>query len=62
MTGLAPMIVEGKGSHFDPDIVEAFVALQDEFRAIARKFSDSEESLTEKSRWIEQIRGNWDKR
>lgn len=52
------MIVEGKGSHFDPDIVEAFVALQDEFRAIAGKFSDSDESLAEKAHQIGRIRGS----
>jgi putative two-component system response regulator len=26
------LIVEGRGSHFDPDVVDAFVALQDEFQ------------------------------
>jgi len=36
------LIVKGSGSHFDPDLVEAFVAIKDEFRAIARKFSDDE--------------------
>jgi putative two-component system response regulator len=34
------MIVEGKGSHFDPDVVDAFVAIEQEFRAIAQQFSD----------------------
>lgn len=36
----AAIIVEGSGKHFDPDIVEAFVAIQDEFIEIAQKFSD----------------------
>ncbi len=35
------IIVEGRGSHFDPDIVDAFVALQAEFEAIAARFCDS---------------------
>ena len=35
------IIAEGKGSHFDPDIVDAFLLIQDEFRAIAQRFSDS---------------------
>jgi putative two-component system response regulator len=39
----AQIIVEGKGSHFDPDIVEAFVALEAVFRNIALTFADSEE-------------------
>lgn len=34
------IIVEGKGSHFDPDIVDAFVAVEEEFRVIARQFGD----------------------
>ena len=36
----AAIIVEGSGKHFDPDIVEAFVAIQDEFIEIAQKYSD----------------------
>ncbi len=34
------IIVEGRGSHFDPDIVDAFVAIHEEFRAIAERFVD----------------------
>ena len=34
------IIVEGRGTHFDPDMVDAFVAVQDEFRAIAARFVD----------------------
>ena len=29
-----------RGQHFDPDVVDAFVALQDEFRHIAERFGD----------------------
>jgi putative two-component system response regulator len=36
------IIIEGRGTHFDPDIVDAFLAVQDEFRAIARKYADNE--------------------
>ncbi|NMG42511.1 response regulator [Aromatoleum toluvorans] len=36
----AVIIREGRGSHFDPDVVDAFVDLQDEFRAIAARFAD----------------------
>ena len=31
------VIVEGKGSHFDPYIIDAFVAIHDEIEAIARR-------------------------
>lgn len=33
------IILEGRGTHFDPDIVEAFMELQDEFQHIAATFS-----------------------
>ena len=34
------IIVDGRGTQFDPDIVDAFVALQEDFRNIASKYSD----------------------
>jgi len=37
------IIEEGKGSHFDPDMVDAFLELQEEFRQIALEFADFEE-------------------
>ncbi len=37
------IIVEGKDKHFDPDLVDAFVALEDTFRNIALTFADYEE-------------------
>ena len=37
------IIVEGKGSHFDPDVVDAFLALEDTFRNIALTFADHDE-------------------
>ena len=36
------IIAEGRGSHFDPDIVDAFVKIADEIRDIAMHFSDEE--------------------
>jgi len=42
------IIAQGRGSHFDPDIADAFVALQDVFRAIAQRFADSDEDLAQK--------------
>ena len=40
------MIQEGRGSHFDPDIVDAFMDLADEFRKIALENADFEEERT----------------
>jgi putative two-component system response regulator len=37
------IILEGKGSHFDPDIVDAFIKLEDTFRNIALTFADYDE-------------------
>ena len=34
------IIVEGKGTQFDPEVVEAFVSLEEQFRLIAEKYSD----------------------
>ena len=38
------IIREGRGKHFDPDIVDAFLSLQDQFIEIAHRFSDIPES------------------
>ncbi len=37
----AKIILEGKGRHFDPDVVDAFLARQEEFQDIARRFADA---------------------
>ncbi len=34
------MIVEGKGAHFDPEVVEAFERRLDDFQAIAARYAD----------------------
>ncbi len=43
------IITEGKGTHFDADIVDAFLEIQDEFRAIASRFVDSDKDMSEKA-------------
>ena len=43
------IIGEGKGTHFDPDVVDAFFELQGEFRAIAMRFADSDADMALKS-------------
>lgn len=37
------IISKGKGSHFDPDMVEAFLEMEDEFRKIALEHADFDE-------------------
>ena len=36
------IIRDGRGSHFDPDMVDAFLTLSEEFRRIAQQFADAE--------------------
>ncbi len=43
------IISEGSGTHFDPDIVEAFLQSLDKFRAIARRHADLPDQLAAKS-------------
>jgi diguanylate cyclase (GGDEF)-like protein len=38
------MILQERGAHFDPDVVEAFVATEPQFAAIKERFRDSEPS------------------
>lgn len=37
------IIIEGRDRHFDPDIVDAYVALQEQFREIASTFLDTDQ-------------------
>ncbi|MGE5516875.1 MAG: two-component system response regulator [Bacteroidota bacterium] len=46
------IMTEGRGSHFDPDVLDAFLDIQDEFRAIARDLSDSDADMERKRRLI----------
>ncbi|MEI6413311.1 MAG: two-component system response regulator [Pseudomonadota bacterium] len=45
----ATIIAEGRGVHFDPDIVEAFLAIQDQFCEIASRFVDDPERHRQES-------------
>jgi putative two-component system response regulator len=40
---------EGRGTHFDPDVVDAFLEIAEEFRAIAARFVDSRQTLQEQA-------------
>jgi putative two-component system response regulator len=44
------IIQEGRGKHFDPDIVDAFFQLQHEFHAIAERYADQEGDVKAKAR------------
>jgi putative two-component system response regulator len=49
------IIVEGRGSHFDPDMVDAFLAIQDEIKAIAMRYADSDADMEIKRKQIELV-------
>ncbi|MBO9716071.1 MAG: two-component system response regulator [Pseudoxanthomonas sp.] len=51
------IIVEGRGIHFDPDMVDAFVELQEEFQAIAARFHDTDADMARKGEQIERMAG-----
>ncbi|NHQ94046.1 response regulator [Janthinobacterium lividum] len=43
------IMIDGRGKHFDPDILDAFLALQDQFRGVAARFQDSDSDLAAKA-------------
>lgn len=47
------IIVQTSGRHFDPDVVEAFLALEDNFRAIALSYADSDADIKKKIDYLE---------
>jgi putative two-component system response regulator len=49
------IIVEGKGTHFDPDMTDAFVEIQEEFRAIALRFGDSDDDMAKKKEQLDKF-------
>jgi putative two-component system response regulator len=51
------IIIDGKGKHFDPDMIDAFLELQDEFRAIAARFHDNAATLATKEAQIDRMQG-----
>jgi putative two-component system response regulator len=51
------IIFEGRGTHFDPDMVDAFMQLQTEFQAIALRYADSDDDMAVKKEQIERVVG-----
>jgi putative two-component system response regulator len=51
------IISEGRGSHFDPDIADAFLSLAEEFHAVATRFIDSDDDLAAHQQRIERGMG-----
>ena len=51
------IITEGRGNHFDPDIVDAFLQIQDTIVAIAQRFADTDADMQEKARQMDVLSG-----
>ena len=49
------IITQGRGNHFDPDMVDAFLELQDEFQGIAGRFADTDGDLAAKAVQLERL-------
>lgn len=49
------IIQEGRGTHFDPDVTDAFLAAQEQFKAIAARFADSDTDMVRKKVQQEQL-------
>ena len=47
------IIAQGKGTHFDPRMVTAFLEIADEFHAIAQRFADTSATLAAKERALQ---------
>ena len=48
---------EGRGSHFDPDIVDVFLGMADEFQRIAQRFADSDADIARKAQDLALAKG-----
>ncbi len=51
------IIIEGRGQHFDPDMVDAFLELQQDFIDIARRYADSDHDMEQNRAKIERFSG-----
>jgi putative two-component system response regulator len=49
------IITEGRGTHFDPDMVDAFLSIQDEIRTIANRYADSDADMAIKRKQLDLL-------
>ena len=47
------IITDGRGSHFDSDMVDAFLELQNEFQAIAARYVDTDTDMAKKAEYLQ---------
>ncbi len=51
------VILEGRGTHFDPDVADTFFALHEEFQSIARELADGDQELEAQLLRVETMQG-----
>ncbi|HQS58448.1 MAG: two-component system response regulator [Gallionellales bacterium 35-53-114] len=49
------IMLDGRGTHFDADMLDAFIEIQEEFRAIALRFADSDADMDRKKEYQMQV-------
>jgi len=49
------LIADGRGTHFDPEVVDAFVALGPTFEAISLRFADTDLDMQQKAEYLSYI-------
>lgn len=45
-------LFQDRGDHFDPDMVDALIEIQDEFAAVARRYTDTEQDQQKKMHYM----------
>jgi len=50
---------EGRGTHFDATMLDAFLEIQEEFRTIARRFVDTDADMDKKKDYLMQADAGW---
>ena len=48
------IMIEGRNNHFDPDMLDAFLSIQEEFKTIAKQFSDTDDDMKVKQHYLAQ--------
>lgn len=48
------IMVAGRGQHFDPDILDAFIDVQEDCRGIAQRYGDTQDMLADAQHRVEQ--------
>lgn len=51
------IIRAGRGTHFDPDMTDAFMEITEDFRAIAKRYVDSDQDMEMKKIRFDQVSG-----